>query len=163
MVKYGTILYESKTDLRTIRSGRTFWRIHNSTRWTSFRCSKSKNKGFQYSFSIEVIVSIKLKPYDLFRLVLKIKDKNEKVFSELFTFLCRVLIHRKRESWIKCDLFYYRKRKSHVRVIYNKWEKLDQNIRDAYRSTKRIEPIPKISIRIIPRDIRVIIFHQANK
>ena len=33
---------------------------------------------------------------------------------------------------------------------------LDQNILDAYRSTKSIEPIPKISIRIMPRDIRVI-------
>ena len=72
----------------------------------------------------------------------------------------RIQIHGKRESRIKCDLFYHRLGKSDERVVYNKWEKLDQNIRDAYNKTNSIEPVPKIIIRIIPRDIFP---HEANK
>lgn len=117
---YRTIQYDTtKTNICAIRGSRSIRRFHHKARWTSSRCSKSKNKRLQYIISTEIIVSTQRKFYDIFRIVFKIKDQNEKIISKLSASMCRLQFYQKRTKRGKYDILNYRERTYHVESVHS--------------------------------------------
>lgn len=118
---YRTIRYDaSKTNIHTCRSSRPIRGFYYKKRRPNTRCSKSKNTRLQHVISSEVTIPAQRKSNDVLRFVFKIKNKNEKIISELFASLCRLQLCAKRSSWIKYDLFHNRQRKNYVESVYSK-------------------------------------------
>ena len=121
---------------------------------------RAKTKDFSTLSLLKLLYQLNSNPMTFSDLYSKSKIRMKRSFLNYLHFCIEYKFMEKERVGSNVIYTITDKGKSDDRFVYNESEKLDQNIRDAYNKTNSIEPVPKIIIRIIPRDIFP---HEANK